>query len=104
MPEFASVCWRGGLVVVRAGTRPPRENIVPLKTMTESETNVTITVAESIPGAGNHNRHRAGQGSFSWVSLPDHMWTYPSYLSCFTFSKRHSRIFEKSICVYSGIF
>lgn len=72
MPEpasVASVCWLGGLVVVKAGTRPPRENIPPLKTMTESEINTVITEPESIPGSGNHNSHEAGLWCFSLGSV-----------------------------------
>lgn len=51
--------------MVKAGTRPPRGNILPLKTMTESEINTAITEPESIPGSGDHNSHEAGLWCFS---------------------------------------
>lgn len=72
MPEPVSVCWLGGLVVVKAGTRPPRGNILPLKTMTESEVNTAKTEPESNNQATT-TANKQSCGNPAWAQFPDHM-------------------------------
>lgn len=53
----------------KVGRRPPRGNIVLLKTMIENEMNTAQTEPESIPGSGNRNSNEAGLWCFSLGSV-----------------------------------
>lgn len=49
--------------MVKAGTRPPRGNILSLKTMTECEMNTAKTESENISGQGTTGATRQGCGA-----------------------------------------